>query len=124
MTKPDILLQTAKDFEDWRNQRPHQSVPIPDPLRYRAIQLLETYSTTQVTRSLRLCGSQIKSWRKQFEHHSEEASEFIALPVVTEPPETSNLFEIELKLSEHTSLLMRGDVSVDLLRTLIQEARS
>lgn len=119
MTKPDILLQTAKDFEDWRNQRPHQSVPIPDPLRYRAIQLLETYSTAQVTRSLRLCGSQIKSWRKQFE----EASEFIALPVVTEPPETSNLFEIELKLSEHTSLLMRGDVSVDLLRTLIQEAR-
>ena len=67
MKEPDALLQTAKDFDDWRNQRPHQGIPIPDPLRYRAVQLLETYTTTQVTTSLRVCGSQIKSksWRQQ-----------------------------------------------------------
>ncbi|MCW8336781.1 hypothetical protein, partial [Vibrio paucivorans] len=99
MTKPDPLLQTAKDFDDWRNQRPHQSVPIPDPLRYRAVQLLKTYTTAQVTKSLRLCGSQIKSWRQQFAHHSEETAEFIALSVSTEST-SSNRVELELKLSE------------------------
>ena len=75
MKKPDSLIQTAKDFDDWRNQRPHQGVPIPDSLRYRAIQLLESYTTSQVTKSLRVCGSQLKSWRQQFVHHSEEKSE-------------------------------------------------
>lgn len=123
MTKPDMLLQTVKDFEDWRNQRSHQGVPIPDPLRCRAIQLLDTYPVTQVTTSLRICSTQIKAWRLQFSSQLETTPEFVSLPVITEPLPSTPL-EFELKLSEHTSLLMRGDVSVDLLRTLIQEARS
>ena len=123
MKKPDSLIQTAKDFDDWRNQRPHQGVPIPDSLRYRAIQLLESYTTSQVTKSLRVCGSQLKSWRQQFVHHSEETSEFIALPVSMESISSHSL-ELELKLSDNTSLFMRGDVPVDLLRMVIQTARA
>lgn len=124
MQNKEKLDKAIADFEHWRQTRIHKSVSIPDELRYLALELLEEYRIGQVTKALRICTSQINAWRKQFEHHSEEASEFIALPVVTGSSETPSLLEIELKLSADTSLLMRGDVSVDLLRTLIQEARS
>ena len=121
--KPDILLQTTKDFKDCRNQEPHQDVPIQDSLCYRAVQLIETCPTTQATKSLRVGGSQTKSWRQQFTHHSEILSEFITLSVSTESI-SSNSLGLELELPENTSLFIQGDVTVDLFRTLIQAARS
>ena len=118
MKKLDILLQIAKELDDCRNQLPYQGVPIPDSLRYRAVQLLETYTTTQVMKLLQVCGSQIKSWLQQLAHHSDVTPKFIALSVSTESI-SSNSLELELKLSENTSFFISDDVPVDLLRTVI-----
>jgi hypothetical protein len=122
MNHPDLLQKTAEAFECWRQQRTHKAVPIPDSLRHQAIQLLDSHAISQVTKALRLCSAQLKAWRLQFAYQTEQPTEFVTLPVTSEQHSAPHL-ELELKLSNHNSLLMRGEVTPELLHLFIQQAR-
>ena len=123
MNEPDLLQQTAEAFEQWRQQRPHKGVPIPDFLRHQAIELLEHHAISHVTKALRVCSAQLKAWSLQFAYRAQSPMEFFTLPMSAEEQEVASHIELELKLSNHNSLLMRGEVTPELLHLFIQQAR-
>ena len=55
------LNQAIADFEHWRQTRVNKHVSIPDELRRLALELHEEYRI----KALRICATQINSWRKQ-----------------------------------------------------------
>ena len=59
------LEAVATHFEQWRSRKA-KGEPIPEPLWREAIELLDRYRISQVTRKLRLSGSDLNRRRRQF----------------------------------------------------------
>lgn len=58
------LSSVQRDFEDWRKTRTKIG-KIPEYLWTKALQILDHYPITEVTKALHLSGGQVASWRKQ-----------------------------------------------------------
>jgi hypothetical protein len=61
MQNQEKLNQAIADFEHWRQTRLNKHVSTPDELRQLALELLEEYRISQVTKALRICTSQVNS---------------------------------------------------------------
>ena len=59
------LEAVAAHFEQWRSRKT-KGEPIPEPLWRESIDLLDRYRISQVTRKLRLSGSDLNKRRRQF----------------------------------------------------------
>lgn len=114
------MNQAIAEFEHWRQTRANKHVSIPDELRCLALELLEEYRIGQVTKALRICATQINSWRKQLPA-KQPAPDFVSLQVEPDLQHKSAL-NLQLTLPNSSQIRISGDMSPDLLRALIQEA--
>jgi hypothetical protein len=60
MPKQDQLSIVVTAFEYWRSNRNGRQVPTPTALREQTVELLNHYSSSQITSALRISGSQLK----------------------------------------------------------------
>jgi hypothetical protein len=121
MHNHDNLTQAITAFNHWRLHRTNKHSPIPDELRRLAITLLDDYRVGQITQALRICSTQLKDWRKQFSPEPTSVPEFVPLSIEVDN-RTSSQLSLTLILPNSTQIRMDGQISSDLLRTLIQEA--
>lgn len=120
MQNQEKLNQAIADFEHWRQTRVHKHVSIPDELRRLALELLEEYRIGQVTKALRICATQINSWRKQLPA-KQPVPDFVPLQVEPDLQHKSAL-SLQLILPNSSQIRISGGMPPDLLRALIQEA--
>ena len=120
MPNQEKLNQAIADYEHWRQTRANKHATIPDELRHLALELLGEYRIGQVTKALRICTTQINSWRKQLPT-KQPTSDFVPLQVEPDLPHKSDL-HLQLTLPNSSQICIRGELSPDLLRALIQEA--
>ena len=83
------LEAVAAHFEQWRSRKT-KGEPIPEQLWRESIDLLDRYRISQVTRQLRLSGSDLKKRRRQFS---------AASPTSKQAQETT-FVEIDTKLTD------------------------
>lgn len=83
------LEAVAAHFEHWRSRKTKRE-PIPETLWREAIDLLDRYRVSQVTRQLRLSGSDLNKRRRQFSATS---------PALKQAQETT-FVEIDAKLTD------------------------
>ncbi|MEI8631345.1 hypothetical protein P4S72_05640 [Vibrio sp. PP-XX7] len=121
MQNQEKLNQAVTAFELWRKKRINSRENIPDELRHLAVALLTIYGSGQITKALRICTTQLNSWRKQFSAEPTSVPEFVPLSIEVEN-RTSSQLSLTLILHNSTQIRMDGQISSDLLRTLIQEA--
>jgi transposase-like protein len=121
MQNQEKLNQAIADFEHWRQTRASKHVNIPDELRQQAVKLLENYRVGQITKALRICSTQINTWRKQFLVEQAITPNFITLQVEPDLTHKPSL-KLQLTLPNSTQIHICGNMSPDLLRALIQEA--
>ncbi|MCP4985317.1 MAG: hypothetical protein GY928_04370 [Colwellia sp.] len=60
MPNQEQLSIVVTAFAHWRSNRNGRQVPTPNALREQAVALLNHYSSSQITSSLRISGSQLK----------------------------------------------------------------
>ena len=120
MQNQENLNQAIADVEQWRQTRTNKHVSIPDELRCLALELIEEYPISHVTKALRICTTQINDWRKQLLVKS-PAPDFVSLQVEPDLQPKSEL-SLQLTLPNSSQIRISGHVSPDLLRTLILEA--
>lgn len=120
MQHQEKLNQAIAEFEHWRQTRANKHVSIPDELRCLALELLEEYRTGQVTKALRICTTQINSWRKQLPA-KQATPDFVPLQIEPDLQHKSAL-NLQLILPNSSQIRISGELSPDLLRALIQEA--
>ncbi|BCB43174.1 hypothetical protein VagYM19_23040 [Vibrio alginolyticus] len=121
MHNHDNLTRAIAAFNHWRLHRTNKHGPIPDELRRLAITLLDDYRVGQITQALLICSTQLKDWRKQFSSEPTSVPEFVPISIEVEN-RTSSQLTLKLILPNSTQILIDGQISSDLLRTLIQEA--
>ena len=119
MQDQNKLDQAVAAFEHWRQTRTQRD-NIPDELRGLALALLDDHRIGQVTKALRICSTQIKTWRQQMPA-KQPAPDFIPLSVESDAPQKSAL-SLHLLLPNAAQIRISGDVSPDLLQVLIQQA--
>lgn len=120
MPNQEKLNQAIARYEHWRQTRANKNVCIPDELRHLALELLGEYRISQVTKALRICTTQINSWRKQLPT-TQPTPDFVPLQIEPDLHHKSNL-HLQLILPNSSQLCIKGELSPDLLRALIQEA--
>ena len=120
MQNQEKLNQAIAAFEHWRQNRINKHVNIPDELRQQAVKLLEDYRIGQVTKALRICTTQLNSWRKPLPVKP-SAPDFIPLQIEPDLQHNSGL-NLQLILPNSSQIRICGDMSPDLLRVLIKEA--
>ena len=101
--------------------RKNRTTPIPLSLREKAVALLEHYSSSQITRTLKLSGGQLKSWQQTL-LPANQSQAFIELTPVIEP--TCNHLELAVAFADSTTLSLSGEVTPTLLSTLVQAIRA
>lgn len=121
MLNQEKLNQAISSFESWRQTRTSKHVNIPDELRHQAVKLLENYRVGQITKALRICSTQLNTWRKQFLVEQAITPNFIPLQVEPDLTHKPSL-KLQLTLPNSTQIHICGNMSPDLLRALIQEA--
>ncbi len=122
------LEQVVQAFALWRLQKtkPHTVTPI--ELRQQAVELVNDFTPSQIAKALGLSGMQFKKWCQELQSATPSAasepqqSDFLSLPLPLGNP-TSPSLELELTLPNATQVRICGELSVDLLRVLLQEAR-
>ena len=114
------LNQAIIAFEHWRKTRIHSHANIPEELRQQAVKLLEDYRIGQVTKALRICTTQLNTWRKPLPV-KQPAPDFIPLQIESGSHHKSEL-SLQLILPNSSQIHICGDMSPDLLRVLIKEA--
>ncbi|AJR06222.1 hypothetical protein C9J03_26260 [Photobacterium gaetbulicola] len=120
MQNHDKLSQAIAAFEHWRQTRPNKHVNIPDQLRLLALELLEEYRIGQVTNALRICTTQLNSWR-QLLPTERPVPDFIPLQIESDLQHNSGL-NLQVTLPNSSQIRIYGDISPGLLRVLMQEA--
>ncbi|HAS8442973.1 TPA: hypothetical protein I7740_20055 [Vibrio vulnificus] len=120
MQSQEKLNHAIATFEHWRQTRINKHASIPDDLRMMALKLLDDYTRGQVTKALRICTTQLNSWRKQLpsEH---PVPDFVPLQIEPNAQHNSDL-SLQVLLPNSSQIRICGDISPDLLRVLIQEA--
>ncbi|WP_413282501.1 hypothetical protein [Vibrio sp. MA40-2] len=114
MQNQEKLNQAIVDFEHWRQTRASKHGNIPDERRHQAVKLLEKYRVGQITKALRICSTQLNTWRKQFLVEQAMTPNFIPLPV--EPDLTHKpTLKLQLTLPNSTQIHICGNMSPDLL---------
>lgn len=121
MQNQEKLNQAISSFENWRQTRTSKHVNIPDELRQQAVKLLEDYRIGQITKALRICTTQLNTWRKQFPVEQATTPDFIPLQVEPDLQHKPSL-NLQLILPNSSQIRICGNMSPDLLRVLIQEA--
>jgi len=92
-TKSTLTLEAvAAHFEQWRSRKT-KGEPIPEPLWREAIDLLDRYRISQVTRQLRLGGSDLNKRRHQFS----------AASPASKSTQEATFVEIDAKLTDPAS---------------------
>jgi hypothetical protein len=71
------LEAVRSDFDEWRNTRTKIG-KIPEPLWNKALQLLEYYPISIVTKALHLSGGQVANRRKQHQHKQSISSNHLS----------------------------------------------
>ena len=120
MPNQEKLNQAIADYEQWRQTRTNKHARIPDELRTLAIELLDEYRVSQVTKALRICTTQLNAWRKQFPA-KQPVPDFVPLQVNSDLQYQSEV-NLQLTLPNSSQIYISGALSTDLLRALIQEA--
>lgn len=120
MQNQEKLNQAVTAFELWRKNRINSRENIPDELRHLAVELLKNYSSGQITRALRICTTQLNSWRKPLPTE-QPVPDFVPLQIEPDVQHKSGL-NLQLILPNSSQIRISGDISPDLLRVLIQEA--
>ena len=120
MQSQEKLNQAIATFEHWRQTRINKHASIPDELRMLALKLLDDYTRGQVTKALRICTTQLNSWRKQLPP-DHLVPDFVPLQIEANEQHNSDL-NLHVLLPNSSQIRICGDVSPDLLRVLIQEA--
>ena len=113
--------QVVANFEQWRRERTKRT-NIPNGLRQQAIELINEHPSDHVTKALRISTRQLRSWRDQLPDHPTIAPDFIPLPIEPEPQQAATHLSMEIMLPNSSKIRLCGEISPDLLRTLIQEA--
>ncbi len=121
MSNQDQLSTLVTAFEHWRSKRNGRQVPTPSTLREQAVELLNHYSSSQITTALRISGSQLKQWRNSVVP-DEEKSQFVHLPLSTSPTQPS--VKVELCFASGDQMHLSGLVDSDMLASLIGAMRS
>ena len=120
MQNQEKLNQAVTAFEHWRKNRINSRENIPDELRHLAVELLKNYGSGQITRALRICTTQLNSWRRQLPAE-QPVPDFVPLQIEPDVQHKSGL-NLQLILPNSSQIRLCGDISPDLLRVLIQEA--
>lgn len=121
MQNQEKLNQAISSFEHWRQTRTSKHANIPDKLRQQAVKLLEDYRIGQITKALRICTTQLNTWRKQFPVEQITTPDFIPLQFEPDLQHKPGL-SLQLFLPNSSQIRICGNISPDLLRALIQEA--
>ena len=112
------LSQLVTCFERWRINRANRNIPTPNELRRKAVSLKTNYTSSKITRALRISGTQLKLWSQEFEHLDDEV-EFVSLP---NPPEHTVVLEFNLPQGE--KLRLTGLITASFVATMIKEMRA
>ena len=121
MANQPSLEIVASAFNSWRKNRPRRSEKIPAALRQQTLGLLSLHSKSEITRALRISGSQLKTWQ-----HSEEAvqvasvqpAEFVAL--ASAPADHLPLLDVRLQYPGGAELSLSGPLSPAHLAAIVQ----
>lgn len=123
------LEQAVQAFAQWRQQRANSNsrTQTPDELRQQAVNLLGAYKENEITTALNVRIEKFKKWCQDFSS-GEQEKDFIPLSIpVAEPAQISipqSTLEFELTLPNASQLRIRGELSAELLRVLLQEAKT
>lgn len=115
------LEQMVQAFAIWRQNKPKYSLT-PIELRQQAVNLLDNFTAGAIVKALGLGGVQFKKWCQQLSN-AEPQNNFVALPI-TPPNIDIPKLELELTFTNNCQLRIRGELSADLLRALLQEAKA
>lgn len=121
MANQPSLEIVASAFNSWRKNRPSRSGKIPAALRQQTLGLLPLHSKSEITRALRISGSQLKTWQQAEQFVQEDAfqpAEFVAL--ASEPADHSPLLNVRLRCSGGAELSLSGPLSPAHLAAVVQ----
>jgi hypothetical protein len=120
MKNHDPLSTLIAAFALWREKRTKGRDPIPQSLRSQAVALLPNYSKGKITSALKISGGQFKQWCETF-NPPKQVIDFVPLPTLEFKKPTQ--LTLELSFTNGTQLCLSGNISAQLLSTLIQESR-
>ncbi|MBL4831866.1 MAG: hypothetical protein JKY55_18535 [Aliivibrio sp.] len=119
MKNHDPLSTLVTAFSLWREKRTKGRDPIPQSLRRQAVALLTNYSKSTIISALKISGGQFKQWCETFKP-PKQVIDFVPLPPLELETPTLTL---ELSFTNGSQLCLSGNISAQLLSTLIQETR-
>jgi hypothetical protein len=123
MPNQDQLSTAVTAFEHWRSNRNGRQVSTPIPLREQAVALLNHYSSSKITSTLRISGSQLKQWRHTPEP-AEKTQLFVHLPISPPPLLTQPPFTVELRFAQGNEMSLSGIVDSHIIISLISAMKS
>jgi hypothetical protein len=115
----DLLSSTIAAFEQWRNNKPKKSSPIPLVLRQQALALLPDYSRSKIALSLRISGHQLKQWSAP--QTLNECEDFVELPFSPTPVQP---WQLDVKLNSGDQLCFSGAIDKSLLVLIMETMKS
>jgi hypothetical protein len=125
MSNQDLLSIVVTSFEQWRKTRTSRKGRTPQPLRQQAVALKSQYSSSRITTTLQISGTQFKQWCKD-NQPLKGSLDFVQLPVTLSPIDNAEeaTLKLELSFSHGEQLRLSGQITPTLLSILIKEMRA
>lgn len=121
MSNSNQLVTVVESFEQWRSARNGRQARTPGTLREQAALLLNNHSSSKICSALKISGTQLKQWRLEL-GLTEPSTQFVTLPALSSlQNEQSN---IEFRFTNGAQLSLSGDISLNLITTIIREVKS
>jgi hypothetical protein len=115
MVNRNTLETVAAVFSNWRNHRESPGTRIPQSLQIQAIELLESYSKSQVIKALKINHVMLKRWQQR--HTDKSSSDFVRLPTEPLPGSFPSSLQVTVRNAHGGELHIAG-MSMSQLTTL------
>ena len=116
------LHSVQAEFQQWRQNKPHQQSRTPENLKQNAVALLTELPAGRITKALGISGVMLKTWSGHpgQNRHSKSAPEFITLPAEL-PPETGSdeVLTLDVTQPDGSHWRLQGNMNTSLLTSFI-----